>query len=82
MKKFEDARKAAAQCLAALPHYAPALNNLALVQVTLGQLTDAEDNFKAASEADSALTCAQSNAASLQVRLLCDAVVSDVPGIV
>jgi hypothetical protein len=52
------------------------------VQVTLGQLTDAEDNFKAASEADSALTCAQSNAASLQVRLLCDAVVSDVPEIV
>jgi hypothetical protein len=67
MKKFDDSRKAAAQCLAALPQYAPALNNLALLQVTLGQLTDADDNLRAAMEADHGLSCAQSNAASLQV---------------
>jgi hypothetical protein len=68
MKKFDDSRKAAAQCLAALPNYAPALNNLALLQITLGQLTDADGNLRASMEADAGLTCAQSNAASLQVR--------------
>jgi hypothetical protein len=67
MKKFDDSRKAALQCLAALPRYAPALNNLALLQVTVGQLTDADGNLRASMDADQALTCAQSNAASLQV---------------
>ncbi len=67
MKKFDDSRKAALQCLAALPRYAPALNNLALLQVTLGQLTDADGNLRASIDADQALACAQSNAASLQV---------------
>lgn len=67
MKKFDDSRKAATQCLAALPHYAPALNNLALLQVTLGQLMDADDNLRAAIDADHGLSCAQSNAMSLQV---------------
>jgi hypothetical protein len=70
MKKFDDSRKAAAQCLAALPNYAPALNNLALLQFTLGQLTDAGDSLAAAAAADAGLTCAQTNAASLQVRHL------------
>jgi hypothetical protein len=70
MKKFDDSRKAAAQCLAALPNYAPALNNLALLQITLGQLTDADGNLRASMEADAGLTCTQSNAASLQVRAL------------
>ncbi len=67
MKKFDDSRKAALQCLAALPRYAPALNNLALLQVTLGQLTDADGNLRASMDADQALMCAQSNVASLQV---------------
>lgn len=67
MKKFDDSRKAALQCLAALPRYAPALNNLALLQVTLGQLTEADGNLRASIDADQALACAQSNAASLQV---------------
>ena len=70
MKKFDDSRKAAAQCLAALPNYAPALNNLALLQITLGQLTDADGNLRASMEADAGLTFTQSNAASLQVRAL------------
>jgi hypothetical protein len=70
MKKFDDSRKAAAQCLAALPQYAPALNNLALLQITLGQLIDADSNLTASAQADAGLTCAQSNAASLQARCI------------
>ena len=70
MKKFDDARKAASQCLAALPHYAPALNNIALLQITVGQLMDADGNLRAAAEADPGLVCAQSNAGNLQVRCM------------